>query len=329
MSEQPPRSIDVAHRAGVSRATVSHVLNGHADRFSAETVARVRRAAEELGYVPSSAGRSLVRGRSDIVMIVFPYTTMPGLQDIVEVLAEGLAEHGFSTTVQLSGPVDSEAHQRLRHVAESLRPAGIIDLGGLSRKDHAELRRLGSPVVGTAVDASGAGSNHAFGRLQAEHLVDRGFRQVAYAFLTDEQRGHPFDQGRAEGARAVCAENGLSEPYLFGVPLEADGATNALATVLKDIRAPLGVACFNDDVALAVLHAARALELAVPEQVGIVGMGRGPVGQLATPRLSSVWGDTRPLLVALLDELLMEYGGRDEITAVDFGTLQVEQGDTT
>lgn len=319
----------MARRAGVSRATVSHVLNGHGARFSPETVARVRQAADELGYVPSSAGRSLVRGRSDIVMIVFPFTTMPGLQDIVEVLSEGLAEHGFSTTVQLSGPVDSEAHQRLRHVAESLRPAGIIDLGGLTRKDHEELRRLGSPVVGTAVDASGAGSNLAFGRFQAEHLVARGFRQIAYAFPTDEQRGHPFDQGRADGARAVCAENGLSEPYLFGVPLDAGGATNALATVLKAVPAPLGVACFNDDVALAVLHSTRALALAVPNQIGIVGMGRGPVGQLSTPRLSSVWGDSRTLLAALLDALLMEYGGRDHITPVDLGNVKVEQGETT
>lgn len=328
MSEHPPRSIDVARRAGVSRATVSHVLNGQGDRFSPETVERVRRAAEDLGYVPSSAGRALVRGRSDVVMIVFPFTTMPNLQDIVDVFSEGLAEHGFNTVVQLSGPVGSEAHLRLRHVAESLRPAGVIDLGGLTRKDHDELRRLGSPVVGTAVDSSGAGSNLAFGRVQAEHLVERGFRQLAYAFLTDE-RGHPFDQGRTEATRAVCKENGLSEPYLFGIPLDAAGATNALATVLKAVPTPVGIACFNDDVALAVLHATRSLDLAVPRDIGILGLGRGAVGQLSEPRLSSVWGDTRPLLVALLDALLIEYGGADRITEVDFGTLQVEQGETT
>lgn len=318
----------MARRAGVSRATVSQVLNGHGERFSPETVARVRRVAEDLGYVPSSAGRALVRGRSDIVMIVFPFATMPGLQDIVDVLSQGLAEHGFNTVVQLSGPVDSDAHHRLRHVAESLRPAGVIDLGGLTRRDHDELRRLGSPVVGTAVDSSGAGSNLAFGRIQAEHLVGRGYRQLAYAFLTDE-RGHPFDQGRTEAARAVCAENDLSEPYLFGVPLDADGATNALATMLKAIPTPVGIACFNDDVALAVLYAARTLTLTVPRDIGIVGMGRGPIGQLSQPRLSSVWGDSRPLLVALLDALLMEYGGADRITEVDFGSLKVEQGETT
>lgn len=329
MSEHPPRSIDVARTAGVSRTTVSHILNGQGERFSAETVERVRRAAEDLGYVPSSAGRALVRGRSDIVLIVFPYTTMPRIQDIVDFMSERLVEHGFHAVVQLSGPIHTEAHHRLRHVAESLRPAGVIDLGGLTRQDHVELRRRGCPVVGTAVDSSGTGSNVAFGRVQAEHLVKRGYRQLAYAFLTDE-RGHPFDHGRTEATRAVCAENGLAEPYLFGIPLDPDGATSAVATMLKAVPAPVGVACSNDDVALAVLFAARSLELAVPRDLGVLGMGRGHVGQLSEPRLSSVWGDTRSLLVALLDALLREYGGsEDSIADVGFGALEVEQGDTT
>ena len=327
MIPYPPRSIDVARHAGVSRTTVSHILNGQGDRFSAETVERVRRSAEELGYVPSSAGRALVRGHSDIVVIVFPFTTMPGIQDIVEFLSEGLAEHGFNAVVQLSGPLHTEAHHRLRQVVESLRPAGVIDLGGLTHQDHEDLRRLGCPVVGTAIDSSGAGSNLAFGRVQAEHLVQRGYRQLAYAFLTDE-RGHPFDQGRTEGTRAVCAEHSLTEPYLFGVPLDGPGAISSVATMLKSVPTPVGIACFNDDVALAVLSAARALGLAVPHDVGILGVGKGPVGQLSTPRLSSAWGDQRSLL-ALLDGLLIAHGVDKQVTAPAVGTIAVEQGETT
>lgn len=287
----------------------------------------MHRAAEELGYVPSSAGRALVRGHSDIVMIVFPFTTMPGIQDIVDVLSEGLAEHGFNAVVQLSGPMHTEAHQRVRQVAESLRPAGVIDLGGLTRQDHEELRALGSPVVGTAVDGGGAGSNLTIGRAQAEHLVDRGYRQLAYAFLMDG-RGHPFDQGRTDGARAVCAENGLSEPYLFGVPLDPAGAVSSVATMLKAVPAPVGLACFNDDVALAVLHATRSLGLAVPQDIGLVGVGRGEVGQLAAPRLSSVWSDGGPL-ASLLQAFLAEYGGAAPRADADLSRLEVEQGETS
>lgn len=317
----------MALRAGVSRSTVSYVLGGNGGRFSAETVERVRQAAAELGYVPSSAGRALVRGHSDIVMIVFPFTTMPGIQDIVDVLSEGLAEHGFNAVVQLSGPPHTEAHQRVRQVAESLRPAGVIDLGGLTGQDHAELRALGSPVVGTAVDGSGAGSNFAIGRAQADHLVGRGYRQLAYAFLTDG-RGHPFDLGRTEGVRAVCDENGLAEPYLFGVPLYAAGAVSSVATMLKVVPGRVGIGCFDDDVALAVLHAARSLGHAVPDDMGVLGMGRGAVGQLVEPRLSTMWGDGGPL-ASLLQEFLAEYGGAKPRADATFSRLELEQGETT
>jgi len=55
-------SADVARHAGLSRATVSQVLNGHADRFAADTAQRVLEAAKELGYQPSTAGRMLRTG---------------------------------------------------------------------------------------------------------------------------------------------------------------------------------------------------------------------------------------------------------------------------
>lgn len=325
---KPPRSIDVARLAGVSRATVSHVLNGQEDRFTQETVERVHAAARELGYVPSAAGRALVRGRSDIVMIVVPFTTMPGLQDLVDVLSKGLAEHGFSAVVQLAGPPGSDAYVRLRQTAESMRPAGLIDLGGLLVEDQEALRRLGSPVVGTALDSDGAGSNIAFGRVQTRHLVERGYRHLAYAFLTDE-RGHPFDQGRAQGIREVCSEHGLSEPYLFGVALDPGDAVGAVKAMLKSVLTPVGIACFNDEVALAVIHAARELGVEIPGQIGVVGMGRTPVARLSSPRISTVSGDSAPLLTALLDALLIEYGGAQHVTEVDFGMLQVDQGETT
>ena len=269
-----------------------------------------------------------MRGHADIVVIVFPFATLPGIQDIADILSDSLSEHGFNTVVQLSGPVRTGAYQRVRYVAESLRPAGVIDLGGLTSQDHEELQALGSTVVGTAVDSRGAGSNVAFGRAQAEHLVDRGYRELAYAFLTDE-RGHPFDEGRTDGAREVCARYGLAEPYLFGVPLDSDGATSAVATMLKDVPVPLGIASFNDDVALAVLHAARALGRSVPTELGIIGVGRGPVGQLTEPGLSSVWADTRPLLGSLLRAFLSEHGVEGVGSGIEVPELEVVQGGTT
>ena len=75
-------SADVARHAGVSRSTVSQILNGHERRFPARTRDRVQAAASELGYQPSAAGRALVRGASDIVVALIPDMTAfpPGFE---------------------------------------------------------------------------------------------------------------------------------------------------------------------------------------------------------------------------------------------------------
>ncbi|MEQ6900393.1 LacI family DNA-binding transcriptional regulator [Nocardioides sp. YIM 152588] len=323
-----PRAVDVAHRAGVSRATVSQILNDRGGRFTPATVARVRAAAAELGYVPSAAGRALVRGRSDVVLIVVPYATLPHLQDLVEVLGEELATLGLTSLVQFGGPPGSQSQRRLRAAVEAMQPAGVVDLGGLSPEDDAELRRL-CPVIGTTADAQGAVSNHVIGRFQVEHLVARGCRGIAYAFLSDE-RGHPFDALRVAGAREACAAAGLPEPYLFGLPLDPDGAADALSVVLRSLPGRVGIAGFSDDVAMGAVFAAASLGLDVPRDVAVLGLGRSDLGQMMRPRLSSVWFDMRVLLGSMRAALATAYGaGTEEPAGVDFSSLEVVQGETT
>src|SRR3712207_4719518 len=85
-------SPEVAARAGVSRSTVSQILNGHEDRFAPDTVDKVLSAARGLGYRPSLAGRTLARGTSDIVLTLVPGITIgPRLRELIDVITEDLA----------------------------------------------------------------------------------------------------------------------------------------------------------------------------------------------------------------------------------------------
>ena len=103
-------SEDVAKRAGVSRATVSQILNGRGQRFASATRERVTQAAAELEYLPSSAGRTLALGSSDIVIAVIPNTTFGGnLQDIFEAATEELGARGLTLLLHLSTRLDCPA----------------------------------------------------------------------------------------------------------------------------------------------------------------------------------------------------------------------------
>lgn len=298
-------SADVARLAGVSRATVSQILNQQVARFSADTVQRVRASAATLGYVRSAAGRALVKGHSDFIVLVVPYTTFPKLQDVVEALSVDLEEIGFSVVVHFSIPRAPGAMPgRLHHLVMALRPAGVVDLGGLSDDDIGFMEGAGCPVV----PRERLDYNSSIGRLQARHLHDRGYTEIAYAFLSDA-RDDAYGQERARAVSEFCAARGLAQPTYFHVPIEADGAQRELGRLLGRRRRPVGIACYNDVVGVALVFAAQRLGLAVPGDVAVIGAEDVDVGQLISPRLTTVASDVSGVLLHIRNALARTYEG--------------------
>ncbi|MFJ3779091.1 LacI family DNA-binding transcriptional regulator [Streptomyces sp. NPDC090075] len=303
-------SADVARLAGVSRTTVSDVLNDQRiDRYRPDTVERVRQAAAELGYVRSTAGRALVMGRSDFIVVVVPHVTYMRFQDLIEALTSHVEEFGFNAVVHLRGPKEEgdPGRSRLMNLVEGLRPAGVIDLGGLSTEDIAHIERHCCPVIPQEQPAD---VNVWIGLLQAEHLHSRGFTDIAYAFLSDA-RGEPYGKARATAVADYCASEGLAAPSYLRVPIEAEGARQALEELVGERGRPVGVACHNDEVAIAVLFAAHRLGLRVPADVAVIGVEGGDVGQVVSPRLSTVRGDVSAAVQHVRYFLTQTYGGEE------------------
>jgi DNA-binding LacI/PurR family transcriptional regulator len=339
-------SSDVARLAGVSRATVSLILNEQTARFSPDTVMRVRACAAALGYVRSAAGRALVRGHSDFVVLVVPYTTFPKLQEVVEALSADFDELGFSAVVHFNVPaadtpaahvpvadvpvvgstvvgstvvnstvvnstvvnstvVNSTAPSRLHRLVKALRPAGVVDLGGLSAQDRAFLDGAGCPVFPRS-GSDYSDYNSCIGLLQAEHLHARGYDRLAYAYLSDS-RDDPFGWGREEAVTRFCAARGLKPPAVTRVPLAPEGADRALGQLIAEQGRPVGIACYNDEVALALVFAAQRLGLAVPGGVAVVGSESGTVAQAVSPRLTTVVNDVSAVLRHVRQALAQAY----------------------
>ncbi|MEU0459664.1 LacI family DNA-binding transcriptional regulator, partial [Streptomyces sp. NPDC006129] len=183
-SRSVPTSADVARLAGVSRATVSYVLNNtSAVRISEPTRRRVHEAAKELGYVPHAAARSLRAGHSRMVLI--PAPTFPvgplysrflaDLQSALGVLDYTVVQYGTG------GPHGDEA---ARAWAE-LRPVAVLVPGsGLGPCGVAVLKRSGARAVVTLGPETIEGA-HALlmdhdvvGHTAGSHLYDRGRRRI-------------------------------------------------------------------------------------------------------------------------------------------------------
>lgn len=303
---QPARratSKDVAASAGVSRSTVSQILNGD-ERFPAETRARVRAAAEALNYRPSRAGRALVTGLSDIVVLVVPHATFgPHLQDSVDRITGASATAGMSVVVRFAKMQDETT---LNSVLD-LRPAAVVDFGVFTPHQRARIEASGTSVVPRRAyateDADPDPIDIEIGRIQVRELLRNGPRRLIYAAL-DDKRLDPFGPPRLEGIRREAREHGLDMPLTPRIPLDIDVATRALKEVRdKAGPGPLGICAYNDDVAIAVVAASRELGLRIPEDVAVIGVDRTAVGQLVSPRLSTVAIDQPLLMDALVQDL--------------------------
>ncbi|SFA83758.1 LacI family DNA-binding transcriptional regulator [Cellulomonas marina] len=285
-------SADVARASGVSRTTVSYVLNGTpGTTISAATRARVLEAAERLGYAPSAAARTLRRGRSDLVVVVLPHWPIgPVVDALLDRLTTDLAERGLSVLVH-HGRGRRPLADLWRHVS----PRAVVGLAPFDPAELDAMRRAGITPVGALVGRDGrdpapdpaayAGAQEGIGRLQAEHLLGRGRSRLAYAAPADERLAG-FAAQRLAGVRAACAAAGAAHPLVAEVPPDPDAAAEVCrvwAAAGVD-----GVLAYNDEVALAVLAGLRAVGARVPEDVAVVGVDDEPAARLAVPPLSTV-----------------------------------------
>jgi len=281
---QPAKRVtseDVARAAGVSRTTVSFVLNGKSQwSIPEETRNRVLDAARDLRYRPRASARALAAGRSDIVLLAVPDLPVgEGIIRFIEEFAAALARHGLTLVTHLAA---ADARP-LPDVCATLEASVVTALESFSEEMAEALHGAGAQVVLPVLDPAPA--MREVGRIQAAHLAGRGHQRLGYAFSA-EVAHLPMAGQRLEGATLGCAAAGIEPPVVMEVTLDAASAQRAVAQ--WSARSVTGVCAFNDEVALAVLAGARAHGLAVPAGLAVVGVDDIPVARLAAPPLTTV-----------------------------------------
>ncbi|MEU9664593.1 LacI family DNA-binding transcriptional regulator [Streptomyces bobili] len=285
-----PTSADVARLAGVSRATVSYVLNNTgAVRISEPTRRRVHRAAEELGYVPHAAARSLRAGHSRMVLMPAPPVPAGPLYNQFVHDFQGALSRLDYTVVQYgnSGLCGDEA---ARAWAE-LRPVAVLVPGpGLGPRGVAVLKRSGARAVVTLgtepVDGAHAllTDHTGVGRGAARHLYARGRRRIGV--VVPEERGtETFSAPRLDGAREAVHGTGAT---VTALPLSyTEESAAALAARWHDLDLD-GVFAYDDEYAMLLMSALQDEGVRVPEDVAVIGADDLMLARLLRPRLSTV-----------------------------------------
>lgn len=289
-----PRRIgiaDVAARAGVSLGTASKALNGRGT-LREETRARVRAAADELGFAPSSVARNLLTGRTFTVGVIttdsygrFSIPVMRGAEDSL-----GVGEMIAFLCDSRDDPIREQHH--LRKLLER-QVDGIIVAGRRTDARQPISDSLPIPVVYALApssdphDCSVTSDERGAARLAVEHLAKTGRRRIAH--ITGPH-SHASARVRAAAAVQVLADQGLElvgEP-LFGSWTEAWGRF-AVAQLLRTYPDVDGVFCGNDIVARGVTDGLREAGVSLPMDVGVVGVDNwGLIAEATRPPLTTV-----------------------------------------
>ncbi len=315
-------STDVARHAGLSRSTVSQVLNGRGHLFAEETIARVHASAESLGYRPSLAGRTLARGTSDIVITVLPDATFnPRIRELVDIITKGMADAGLTNLLQFI-----DRGHRLEHAVLGLKPFGIVSLVPLPAEQYERLRAQAVRSV-VQPDHVQVAIDEAIGRLQAEHLAAAGYTTMA-TVLPVSARESTFAAPRDAGARDSASRHGLRVLPTMHVALEPRGAVDAIAGLPAE---PIGLAAYNDEVAMALVGAAIKRGRTFPEDIGVIGIDNSPIARASTPTITTVDFDISFSGEGILQLLLQEPDGPQPSDPAGLVTdrLTVIQGETT
>ncbi|GHO84649.1 LacI family DNA-binding transcriptional regulator [Dictyobacter formicarum] len=308
MTEKGPRrvtSIDVARASGVSRATVSYVLNNDPRQsIPPETRERVLKAVEELGYSPFSPARILSKGHSDLILAVLPFEQVdPNLARTLKEIGTKLAVHGFT----LIWHVGEQSMTGKAHPAFNLTPAAIIsyvDANDLTAATF--LQQFNVPVIATMTSEI---NRQLVGKTQVTHLVQRGIRRIIFA-APERQDVQWLAQGRQEGVRLECEKYGLEPPLVQAIPLARAVAQTVIQELLTRVAGPAGICCYNDEVAFAVLAALTDLGVKVPETVAVIGCDDIPLAQFSQPPLTTIRFDNNQSMDVLVDNILAAIHGQ-------------------
>ena len=323
-----PTSADVARLAGVSRSTISLVLNGRAStvRISLKTRERVLSAAAELGYTPNHAARSLRQRSTKIITFVLPSLENPYFLEIVSAAQAEAGARGYSVTIIPSRNELSEFRTAL--LLQGAAYDGII-VAGHDNCAAPELSTLAARGLAVVVlqEPSPAPRIHsvsvdleAGGYLATRHLLSLGHRRVAHS--TQALRQTRTGRDRIDGYRRALSEAGLpfDDDLVVVTENSLSGGEAALDRILALPDQPTALFAYNDRLAIGALHGLRRRGLKVPEEFAVVGFDGIAFGAFTAPTLTTIDSSREELgklaMQAIIDAIEKRADQKDHLLPV-------------
>lgn len=296
-SAKRPTLLDVAHEANVSRATASLVAR-KSPLVSDQTRTRVEEAMKSLGYIYNRAAANMRSPTSHMVGVILPNLSNPFFAEMLTGIESILDDAGLVAVIANT----RESHnkqatfiQRMReHDVDGLilcptpgTPAELLEQTAQWRLPLIQALRYIPQHSGDY-----AGTDYIDGMKQATtHLISLGHQRIA--FVSGNQIHSAYTE-RLEGFQSTMHQHHLAEHSLvINIPLTYMDGSNAAAFLMNRPTPPTAIVCFNDVVALGLLHGLPKIGVVPGQDVSVIGFDNISEAGRSSPRLTSV--STYPL----------------------------------
>jgi DNA-binding LacI/PurR family transcriptional regulator len=290
---RPPTILDVAHRADVSKSTVSNVIRGGRGVAAAKR-ARVLEAIESLGYRPNILARQLVQRRTTILGVVVGDLGNPFHAEMAKQVERHASAHGYHTMF-CSAQADQAAELSGIQGLLEYRVAGILFLAHAGASSRA--RELVEGVVPSVFVTCSAdwgdvvsGDDQHGAEMATRHLIELGHQRIAY--FADPTVEDAADRARQVGYSKVMRQAGLS-PIVYSWRHAPDTVVHnkremPVQDVLRGPRSATAIFSSNDLGAIELLDVADRLGVNVPDDLSLVGFDNVLMAGLSRINLTTV-----------------------------------------
>lgn len=307
---------EIARRAGVSKTTISRVLNDRPDVDQA-TRQRILKLIEETGYVPHPSAVSLAAGRTGLVGLLAPSLLRPWTIQIIQGIADAIESTDYEFILYTTSMADRNQEMYARALTSGLTDGLIAILPReLAMQYLTKMRKQSFPIV--LIDYRGQvrdmpcvmAANGSGARRVVEHLISLGHRRIGMitglmdlGCSIDRLDGYrrSLQAANLEMAPELIVEGDFSEPSGY----------SGMHRLMSLPNPPTAVFSSNDEMALGVMRAAKELELRIPEDISLVGFDDIPMSQFTAPSLTTVRQPMSDMGRKAAEMLLLQIDGKE------------------
>src|SRR5699024_1173800 len=283
---------DIAKEAGVSAATVSHVING-TKNITEDKRNKILDIIEKYNYSPNSTAKNLRKQNTKtagLVVSSFPDTFV---NEMVYGVEERAREKGYNLLL-INTNEDEEYEQNTFNLLYSKMVDGIILSPASNDLEYLNAFTKSFPIVlvnrfNSKVEnaSSVTGDNFTIGYDAAKHMIEHGHKDIGIIYSV---RHVSTTEDRIEGYKEALKENGLKfhESYLEAGHATVKGGAKAVESLLKREKKISDLLIQNDLMTIGAISKLKELSIRIPEEVALIGFGDFASSPIITPPITNM-----------------------------------------